>query len=162
METTKHFVTSVFVVNENKIALHDHKKLDLILPPGGHIDRDELPHTAAKREVKEETGLDVTLVPSGQTVSDSNWSKPIPQPNNFLLDDITLTNGEPTHQHINHVFYAHTDEADIQPEGDDEVTADDWYWVTKEELETQTAPVEIDPLTREIGIKAIEFVNTQQ
>lgn len=59
METTRHFVTTTFIVNGNKTLLHNHKKLDLALPAGGHIDRDELPHKAAKREVIEETGLDV-------------------------------------------------------------------------------------------------------
>jgi 8-oxo-dGTP pyrophosphatase MutT (NUDIX family) len=58
METTRHFTATTYVVNDGATVLHDHKRLDLWLAPGGHIDRDELPHEAALREVREETGLD--------------------------------------------------------------------------------------------------------
>lgn len=161
MENTRHFVTTVFVVNGNQSLLHDHKKLDLALPPGGHIDRDELPHEAAKREVVEETGLDVELHPDGQEITGSEWSKPIPKPNQLLLDDIIQTEGETTHQHINHVYFASTEDTEINPQGQDEVTSEDWYWVTEEQLENENEPLDVDPLTREICLKSIRFVNNQ-
>jgi 8-oxo-dGTP pyrophosphatase MutT (NUDIX family) len=41
------------------VLLHLHRKLGMWLPPGGHIERDELPDDAAVREVFEETGLRV-------------------------------------------------------------------------------------------------------
>jgi len=37
-----------------------HKKLNKWVAPGGHIDDNENPETAAFREVKEETGVDFT------------------------------------------------------------------------------------------------------
>src|SRR3712207_2907004 len=60
--TGRHFTVSVFVVWEGKVLLHFHRKLGMWLPPGGHIERDELPDDAALREVYEETGLRVALV----------------------------------------------------------------------------------------------------
>ena len=47
---------------EGKVLLHLHRKLGMWLPPGGHIERDEIPDDAAVREVFEETGLNVELV----------------------------------------------------------------------------------------------------
>ena len=41
--------------------LHLHKRLDLWLQPGGHIEPGETPWDAARREAHEETGLDVTF-----------------------------------------------------------------------------------------------------
>jgi 8-oxo-dGTP pyrophosphatase MutT (NUDIX family) len=60
--TGRHFTVAVFVVWEGKVLLHFHRKLEMWLPPGGHIERDELPDQAAVREVLEETGLRVELV----------------------------------------------------------------------------------------------------
>src|ERR1700722_18560265 len=56
------FTVSIYIVFEDKVLLHVHKKLGLWLPPGGHIELDEDPNVAALREAKEETGLDVELV----------------------------------------------------------------------------------------------------
>ncbi len=46
------------IVKEDRILLMHHKKLDKWLFPGGHIEPNETPDEAIKREVKEETGLD--------------------------------------------------------------------------------------------------------
>jgi 8-oxo-dGTP pyrophosphatase MutT (NUDIX family) len=47
---------------DDEILLVYHRKLDVWLPPGGHIDRDETPDAAVRRELKEEVGIDVELV----------------------------------------------------------------------------------------------------
>jgi 8-oxo-dGTP pyrophosphatase MutT (NUDIX family) len=44
-------------------ALVWHPRLGCWLPAGGHVEPDETPAQAGIREVMEETGLDVTLVP---------------------------------------------------------------------------------------------------
>lgn len=50
---------SAWLVHEQKVLLVHHKKLDIWLAPGGHVDENELPHQAAEREMWEETGLKV-------------------------------------------------------------------------------------------------------
>ena len=72
MEITRHFTATTFVVFKNKTLLHKHRSLDMWLPPGGHIDRDELPHIAAAREVLEETGLEVDIVHREPTIFSEN------------------------------------------------------------------------------------------
>lgn len=54
-------VVSLFVVHREteSILLVNHRKLDMWLPPGGHIELHELPDEAARRELKEETGLEI-------------------------------------------------------------------------------------------------------
>jgi 8-oxo-dGTP pyrophosphatase MutT (NUDIX family) len=61
-QTGRHFTVAVFVVWEGKVLLHLHRKLGMWLPPGGHIEKNELPNEAAVREVLEETGIRVRLV----------------------------------------------------------------------------------------------------
>src|SRR5690349_5405751 len=56
------FTVGIFVVQDEKILLIHHRKLDKWLPLGGHIELDEDPEQAALREAKEESGLEVELL----------------------------------------------------------------------------------------------------
>lgn len=60
-----HVTASAILVGRRGVVLHLHKRLHLWLQPGGHIDADELPWDAARREAAEETGLPVEL-PAGE------------------------------------------------------------------------------------------------
>jgi 8-oxo-dGTP pyrophosphatase MutT (NUDIX family) len=60
---------SVFVIRRDRqqgwlTALVWNPRLGCWLPAGGHVEPDETPAQAAIREVLEETGLDVILVPA--------------------------------------------------------------------------------------------------
>ena len=61
-EVLRHFTVAVFVVHDGCVLLHFHRKLGKWLPPGGHIEDNELPDEAALREVLEETGIRARLV----------------------------------------------------------------------------------------------------
>ncbi|MBN2662523.1 MAG: NUDIX hydrolase [Bacteroidales bacterium] len=59
----KHFTASALILNkEGKILLLYHKKLNVWLYPGGHIEDNETPDQAVVREVLEETGLEVEII----------------------------------------------------------------------------------------------------
>lgn len=51
-----------YIFADGKVLLIHHNKLDLWLGVGGHIDKDETPDDALKREIKEETNLDVDII----------------------------------------------------------------------------------------------------
>ena len=55
-------VVAGYIIRENKVLLVHHRKLDLWLPVGGHIDKDETPDQALIREIKEEIGIDVEIL----------------------------------------------------------------------------------------------------
>lgn len=65
----KHFCVTVYIIKKNKVLLIDHKKLGKWLPPGGHVETNESPADAAKREVREETGLEINFIPNMLTTS---------------------------------------------------------------------------------------------
>ena len=50
------------MVKEGKVLLVYHKKMDVWLYPGGHIEENETPDEAVVREVMEETGLSVEII----------------------------------------------------------------------------------------------------
>lgn len=131
VETTRHFTATCFVVNDGRVLLHFHKKLDKWLPVGGHIDRDELPHQAAEREVKEESDLKVDIEGRKNL---SNDVDELPRPDKVLLQDINNH-----HQHIDSVFYVESESHDFEAEEGIEEMA----WFSEEELEDLEASKEI-------------------
>ncbi len=61
----KDFVASGFLVSKEKVLLVKHRKLGLWLPVGGHIESDETPEEALRREAMEEAGLEIERRASG-------------------------------------------------------------------------------------------------
>ena len=154
METTRHFTATAYVVNDGATALHEHGRLGIRLPPGGHVDRDELPHEAAIREVREETGLAADLVADRADIDAPN-GRPLPEPAHQMLHDIDVyPDGSVGHQHIDHLYYARVPTRRIDPAGDDEAGADEWSWYTPEELRTGGFDADVVAL----GCEAIDVV----
>ena len=54
-------VVAGYIFSKDKVLLIHHKKLDLWLPVGGHIEKNETPDEALLREIKEEIGIDVRI-----------------------------------------------------------------------------------------------------
>lgn len=155
METTRHFTATTYIVNDGATLLHEHKRLNRWLPPGGHIDRDELPHNAAVREVTEETGLNVTLLTEEDSI-ESGTVRSLPQPRHIQLVDVNVCNGHIGHQHIDMIFYAQSENRALTPM-DDEVPVSNWEWFTAEELQNSSDKLESDVI--DIGQRAITAVS---
>ncbi|MFT4883417.1 MAG: 8-oxo-dGTP pyrophosphatase MutT (NUDIX family) [Natronomonas sp.] len=156
METTRHFVATMYVVNDGATLLHEHEKLGMWLPPGGHIDRDELPHEAALRETYEETGLAPRIVADCGPY-DTEQVESMPQPAAFLLEDIDVhEDGRIAHQHMDFVYFGRVEDRAVEPAGHDETEADAWTWFTAEQLDAH------DDLATDVcdlGTRAIESLS---
>jgi 8-oxo-dGTP pyrophosphatase MutT (NUDIX family) len=150
MERTRHVTATVYVVADGATALHEHPSLGLRLPPGGHVDRGELPHEAALREAREETGLDPTLLTDHADVR-SATARAIPRPRHLMLADVNVCDGEVGHQHVDHVFYATVEGRAIDP-APGEPGPEAWAWYDRADL--READVDAD-VTR-LGIEAID------
>ena len=118
-QTGRHFTVAVFVVWEGKVLLHFHRKLGMWLPPGGHIEKNEIPDDAAVREVLEETGIRVRLV--GERREDVENPVQLHRPAGVQLENIG-----PGHQHIDLIYFATpTGPTEIQPHYDEDKVG--WY-----------------------------------
>jgi 8-oxo-dGTP pyrophosphatase MutT (NUDIX family) len=109
---TRDFTVAVFVTCRDHVILHWHRKLGRWLPPGGHIEPNELPDDAAIREVWEETGLRIRLRGErGLPADHPGQPRQLVLPQGIQLEDIA-----PGHQHIDLVYFAEpADEGDALP-----------------------------------------------
>lgn len=128
----KHFTVSVYIVSEisgvKKLLLHKHKKLNMWLPVGGHIDFGETPIDAAIREAKEESDLDIEIV-TNEKLYESDIVKQLVTPIALMEQTIPEHNGKPLHKHLDSVFMAtakHPEKTKM---------AEAFSWFSKEELE---------------------------
>lgn len=109
----RHFTATAFVIDrdDRRALLLWHKRLGRWMPPGGHVDDDETPEDTARRECKEETGLDVEIVGDAQDdlfAGAAEEGRMLTKPLAMLLENIPASpeRGEPAHQHMDFLFLA--------------------------------------------------------
>lgn len=135
MTVTRDFTVATFVVHEGRVLLLRHAKLGKWLPPGGHIEPNELPDEAAVREVWEEAGIRVRLV--------GEIALPVENPRQLVIPrGVQLESIAPGHEHIDLVYFA-VPEGDVTIRGNSESTRIGWF--DREQLEEL-------PLTDEIRL----------
>jgi 8-oxo-dGTP pyrophosphatase MutT (NUDIX family) len=146
--TTRDFTVAVFVVHDNRVLLHLHRKLNLWLPPGGHIEPNELPDEAALREVMEEAGIEIRLLQDGDPPIDRpGQPRQLIRPIGIQLESIT-----PGHEHIDLIYFAVPIETDSKSTVTDGMT-----WLSLEDIRSRS------DITEEIldwSTRAIEFANS--
>jgi 8-oxo-dGTP pyrophosphatase MutT (NUDIX family) len=123
------FTATVLIVCDGKVLLRKHDKYEMWFGVGGHIELDEDANAAALREVKEEVGLVVTLVPP------PHWEERMPPlgTGRELIPPMFMNIHKITdiHQHHDLIFIAKSETQEVIPE----TSTDEWKWCTKEDLE---------------------------
>lgn len=161
----RHFTATAFVVDSRKrVLLLWHKRLGRWMPPGGHVNENETPEETARRECKEETGLDVEIIgdpSSGPSTGlgvtllgtgaqedlftrNSSEGRMLKKPIALLLEEIPASTErkEPAHQHMDFLYLARpTDASQVLALNHDE--GHDLRWFTKSEIENLDEQKEI-------------------
>ena len=153
----RHFTATGFVVHRGSVALHWHPKVKAWLPPGGHIEPNEDPVQAVKREVLEETGLEVEVLNTGAELR-LPYPEEVIAPYTIMVEDIH----DPVqgfHKHIDMIYFCRPTDETCLPEG--------WRWVSRQRPRNRwpapgaaTAALREAPArgcTRALGIRAIDF-----
>ena len=144
----RHFTATAFIVDRRKrTLLMWHKRLSRWMPPGGHVDEDETPQQCAKRECKEETGLDVEIIGEAQPdlfTNAQNEGHMLAKPIAMLLENIPASpeRGEEAHQHMDFLFLARpVDESQVLKLAQEE--GRELKWFTREEIEKLSTETDI-------------------
>ncbi len=133
----RHFTVTGYVMNKDhtKLLLVQHKKLGKWLPPGGHLEANELPHECAIRETFEETGVRVILV-KDPTEPDftlkGTVDVQIPRPYALQYQLIPQNSKDQEHIHLDMVYALEADESVLLQAQEREVAGVEW--LSKEEV----------------------------
>jgi 8-oxo-dGTP pyrophosphatase MutT (NUDIX family) len=99
----RHFTSTGMVAYGGAALVHWHAKVQAWLAPGGHVEPNEDPVQATLREVKEETGLDVRILPTSAIPSISNLDQVLP-PFTVMIENV-IDEKHGAHQHIDFIYF---------------------------------------------------------
>ena len=121
------FTVDVFIVYNNKVLLIFHKKHNMWLQIGGHIELHEDPEQALFREVREECGLEIELIGKKEPRIEVKGTKFLYAPSFMNIHDISET-----HKHIGLIYFAKAKSDNIILS---EREHSDIRWFSKEDLD---------------------------
>ncbi len=136
----RQFTATVYIFHEDKVLLHLHEKLGKWLPPGGHLEANETPPEAARREVLEETGLEIAFIEQENIQVNDYNAVSFTRPYLCLLENIPT----PVHQHMDFIYLARPLSVKDDLQG--------FQWVGWEELQE----LDVFPDTREVLHKLLK------
>ncbi len=159
----RHFTATGFLVDGSRTLLLWHPRLRMWVPPGGHIDEDEDPVTAVLREIREETGVDAEVAPTGP-VFPFRYPEQVHAPYTILVEDISGPD-EP-HKHIDFIYFCRP----VNGSAGNVTAATTACWVNEDALRSNdTAALaacgisgEIAEDVRLLALKAIETANSSE
>jgi ADP-ribose pyrophosphatase YjhB (NUDIX family) len=150
VEVDRHNTVSVFLVFEGKVLLIKNPHHGIWLPPGGHVEENELFSDTAVREVKEETGLKIDLFKGKELFSDLPKVRELIKPEGVLLINV-----KENHQHVDFIYFAKVFSKDINPmEGESK----EYKWFTKGDLLELNEKKLIQNDIKEFALRAINRI----
>lgn len=148
----KCWVTTIYLIRDNKVLLTWNKRLQTWIPVGGHIELGETPEEAIKREVLEETGFEFEFTPKPH--KQNNGSLKVLKPHRMQIEDI------PNHStHINTIFIGRCLSSFDKSETDEN---EKLKWFSQDEILSDSVMLES---VRSAALEALDVVshsNNQQ
>ncbi|AQM59515.1 NUDIX domain-containing protein [Clostridium baratii] len=146
MNLNRTLTSSVYVVYEDKVLLHMHKKHKTLFPLGGHMDANEVPHETAIREVFEESGLEVELYNNDRELELGRVVQ-LHKPMHILLENV----GHDV-ENIDFIYFATSENNKLNP---DIGESKEFYWFSKDDIENSN---EIKPHVKQMALQALDTI----
>lgn len=139
-------VVTAYVIDEGNVLLIHHKKLNLWLPPGGHMEKDETPDDAVHREMREELGLEVEILNRNDLPPEGNIKRQLALP--FYANVHSVGD----HDHCSFFYLCRPLNRNALSVNKEELH--DFEWFSKEQLESDArVPADV----KNIALNALEL-----
>jgi len=132
------FSVAIYARRGERVLVIEHRRLRTWLPIGGELELGELPLEAARRELREETGLEGAFRPIAGALDGV--------PTGLIGYEEHMAGSKGLH--MNFVFVCEAPSEEIQP--NDELVA--WRWVDRTELARLDSPLNV----RQFGFVALD------
>lgn len=136
MKYNKSITATVYVINGGSVLLHKHKKYKTWFALGGHVEAEEFPYETALREVREESGFDVTLLDT-EVAPHIELARVNRVPAPFCLLHEGIGSEE---EFLDFIYIAQTDEMLPHPEDGE---SREFKWFTCDELKESDMKIHI-------------------
>jgi 8-oxo-dGTP pyrophosphatase MutT (NUDIX family) len=147
MNFPTHFVINFIVISNSKVLLERQENSNWKLP-GGHIEENETPIEALKREAKEELGIEVEIFSEELLFDAGEKAHSLPAPFEIFCHQVDKDSAlDIPHRNIGLVYIVTTKE-EPKPEENQELG-----WFSKEDLEKE----EISTPIKKLSQKALEI-----
>ena len=146
------FCAEVFIVYKDKLLLRKHDKYGIWLGVGGHVEHGEDPAAAAKRETREEVGLDVELFdPRAPSHLASESARILPAPAYMHAHPVSEV-----HRHVVFVYFgrAKTDQLKLSTTE----VSEECRWVGMSDLDG----MDLKPIIRFYAQQALKALTSRQ
>jgi len=143
----KSITGTVYIINNNKVLLHMHKKYHTWFPVGGHVEQNEFPHDAVKREAMEEAGLHIELI-STEHMPETDIGRVIRVPLPFCTYNEGKTGDE---EFYDFIYIAETQETEPHA-GCGE--SNQFHWFSREEL---SCAEDIKPHVKNTALRILDY-----
>lgn len=144
-DADRDFTASAYVVKDGEVLFMKHSKTGYWLQPGGHIEENETPDEAARRETREETGFRIDFMDRYLSESSCEQSENLPQPFHVNLHEIS-----DGHHHCDFCFLAEPLEENKASHGHEH---DGTRWLSRQEIEN--GGYDMPENVRKTALKAI-------
>lgn len=132
-------VVTGLIFHSNKLLLIHHKKLDLWLGVGGHIEENETPDRALRREIQEEVGIDIEFLQKTSIGLGAETHTLCALPFHVSIHKVK----DHDHCSLTYLCEAATDQIKINKE------LKAFQWLTKEELHKAEVPIDVQSIGKE-------------
>ncbi len=147
MSYNKSLTATVYIIHNNRVLLHMHKKYNTWFPVGGHLEENELPHQAALREAKEESGLDIRLICRNEDNFSIGLVERIPSPLAIYHEGIGSDE-----EFLDFIYVAESDsDKAVSTEGESST----FRWFSSDELLNENESIKIH--IRNTAIRSLEY-----
>lgn len=149
MNLNRTVTLSVYIVYNNKVLLHRHKKYNTLFPLGGKMNENEVPHETDIREVYEESELEVQLY---NRDNELNLGRVIQlhSPMHTLLENVGYEV-----ENIDFIYFARALIDKVNPQKGE---SKELFWFSKEEIENNDT---IKPHVKAMALDALRILKEE-